>query len=59
MLIRDVRPWGGPAADVVLADGVIAELRVRDPLAPAAEVRRMHAARSRRFDRLHQARRLR
>lgn len=29
MLIRDVRPWGGPAADVVISDGRITELRPR------------------------------
>lgn len=27
MLLREVRPWGGPVADVVLRDGVIAEVR--------------------------------
>ncbi len=29
MLIQDVRPWGGPAADVIIRDGRITELRPR------------------------------
>ncbi|KQW04002.1 N-isopropylammelide isopropylaminohydrolase [Leifsonia sp. Root4] len=29
MLIQDVRPWGGPAVDVIVSDGRISELRPR------------------------------
>lgn len=35
MLIRDVRPWGGQASDVEVADGKIAAIRPHDPSAPA------------------------
>lgn len=34
MLIRDVRPWGGPASDVVIEDGRIAAVRPHDETAP-------------------------
>lgn len=34
MLIRNVRPWGAAAHDVVITDGVIAELRPHDADAP-------------------------
>ena len=34
MLIRDVRPWGGPASDVVIEDGRIAAVRPHDDTAP-------------------------
>lgn len=37
MLIRNVRPWGGPASDVLLRDGAIAEVRAHDPLAEIAD----------------------
>ena len=33
MILRDCRPWGGPAADVVVADGAIASVRPHDPTA--------------------------
>ena len=31
MLIRDVRPWGAEAVDLVIDDGVIAGIRAHDP----------------------------
>lgn len=31
MLIRNARPWGGPAADVEIVDGAITEVRAHDP----------------------------
>jgi len=34
LLIRDVRPWGGPASDVVIEDGRIAAVRPHDDTAP-------------------------
>ncbi|MGO4678996.1 amidohydrolase family protein [Microbacterium sp. 2MCAF23] len=34
MLIRDVRPWGGSASDVVIEDGRIAAVRPHDETAP-------------------------
>ena len=34
MLIRDVRPWGGPAADVLLDGDRIAEIRPREAVVP-------------------------
>lgn len=37
MLIRNVRPWGGPASDVLLRDGAIAEVRAHDSLAEIAD----------------------
>ncbi len=37
MLIRNVRPWGGQAQDVVIADGSITELRPHDASTPLAE----------------------
>ncbi|AMB59030.1 amidohydrolase family protein [Microterricola viridarii] len=36
MLIRNARPWGGPAADVEIADGVITGVRAHDPQGAAA-----------------------
>ncbi|MFE6733982.1 amidohydrolase family protein [Microbacterium sp. NPDC057650] len=36
MLIRDVRPWGEPASDVLLDGDRIAEIRAHDPAAPAS-----------------------
>lgn len=32
--VRNVRPWGGPAQDVVLADGRIVGIRDADPGTP-------------------------
>ncbi|MBN9156119.1 amidohydrolase family protein [Microbacterium sp.] len=34
MLIRDARPWGGPASDVVIEDGRIAAVRPHDESVP-------------------------
>ena len=34
MLIRDVRPWGGPASDVVIEEGRIAAIRPHDESVP-------------------------
>jgi cytosine/adenosine deaminase-related metal-dependent hydrolase len=31
LLIRDVRPWGGDAVDLVIEDGIIASIRPHDP----------------------------
>lgn len=37
MLIRDARPWGGPASDVVIEDGRIAAVRPHDETTPLGE----------------------
>lgn len=36
MILRDCRPWGGPAADVVVVDGAIASVGPHDPAAEHA-----------------------
>ncbi|MDQ4212407.1 amidohydrolase family protein [Microbacterium sp. ASV81] len=37
MLIRDVRPWGADASDVVIEDGRISAIRAHDASSPLAE----------------------
>lgn len=37
MLIRNVRPWGAPAVDIVIADGTISEISAHDAMVPLAD----------------------